>query len=75
MPQRGRKSKAVGRSFFWTWNAGLPLSCQEIRGKYNRGGQGGRAGPLAGSRDSVPVGRPLRKIGVSGHFVAKYGSF
>ena len=38
-----------------------------------------RKGPLAGSRDSVPVGvrgrSPLRKIGVSGHFEAKYGLF
>ena len=58
---------------------GLPLNLDEIGGKFNAGGQGGREGPLAGSRDSVPVGAwgrsPRRKIGVSGHFEAKYGLF
>ena len=66
-------------TLFFFFFAGLPLSWQEIRGKWNRGGQGGREGPLTGSRDSVPVGvrgrRPLRKIGVSGHIEAKYGLF
>ena len=47
--------------------------------KMKRGGQGGRDGPLAGSRDSVPIRarghRSRRKIGVSGYFEAKYGLF
>ena len=60
------------------WQA-FHLAVKKFEEKWNRGGQGGREGPLAGSRDSVPVAvrgrRPLRKIGVSGHFKAKYGLF
>ena len=55
------------------------LAVKKFEENETAGGQGGREGPLAGSRDSVPVGvrgrRPLRKIGVSGHFEAKYGLF